>query len=596
MDNNNKNDELKTTKNYNTPKYFYADNDDAISDTQNNINTNDEQPENPVFKAKPIIIKAVSPKVETFDEPIVLENSDTFKNDETIEETKYIEETIVDTTDNIDDLVTADVEIFEDNTEKTDDLPVRTSQQPVEKKVSPKIKVRVKDKSFENNSQSKVDYSSISHLKEIAEPAKKSGFSKFLKLLSFTAIFAIILAGTSIFLADYIIKSTNGEGIVIPSITEVFNGPSVTIINNGSSDTTLPMIDNDNPVILTTPQIAVKVNPSVVGISAETFSGGSQVGTGIIMSDDGYIITNNHVIEYSDVLKVSLYDGKIYEAELIGSDAKSDLAVLKITPDSDDELTTAEFGNSDALVVGDIAIAIGNPGGLELQGTFTGGYISAINRDILVDDRLMTLIQTDASISPGNSGGPLINHYGQVIGINTIKISAENYEGLGFAIPINQAKPILDELIEFGYVRGRPSIGISGINISKETAYFNDLPQGLLVKDVDTRSDAYKKGLKANDIIVGINGEEALDITAINKIKDQFKAGEKITLNVYRAGKEIDIEIILMDEMELQLQVPTDKVEEPNTYVDPYSNNDNYNNYNNDYDQFSNFPFSFFFN
>ena len=400
----------------------------------------------------------------------------------------------------------------------------------------------------------------------IREPKKKSKKPLFITLSVILGVVITISTSTilTIFLMNVVSTSPDPEySLVNP------DGPTINIVNNGSSSTEIPMQQGDNPVALTVPQIAAKVNPSVVGIQAESFNLGTGFGTGIILSEDGYVVTNNHVIENADILTVVLDSGKRYNAELIGTDAKTDLAVLKFTPT--EEIIPAEFGNSDALVVGDLAIAIGNPGGLELQGTLTGGYVSAINRDILVEDRTMTLIQTDASINPGNSGGPLINEYGQVIGINTIKIGSENFEGLGFAIPINSAKPIVDELITYGYVKGRPSIGISGQNISEEQSYFNDVPQGLLVGSVDPRSDAYAKGLKPGDIITGVNGTRTVSITEINKIKDEFKAGEKITLNIFRAGKEIDIKITLMDEQHL-LAIPekNDSATNPDSYDEHY--------------------------
>ncbi len=303
---------------------------------------------------------------------------------------------------------------------------------------------------------------------------------------------------------------------------------------------------------LSVPEIAEKVNPSVVGIESTSYEG-TGVGTGIILTNDGYIVTNNHVIEGGTKITVTLHNQNVYEATVIGTDAKTDLAVLKI--ESTEAITPAEFGNSDDLEVGELAIAIGNPGGLELQGTLTGGYISAINRDIVVEDRTMTLIQTDAAINPGNSGGPLINKYGQVIGINTIKISASDVEGLGFAIPINDALEIVDELITNGYVTGRPAIGISGTEINEFTASINNVPQGVYVSTVDTRADAYEKGLKSGDIITGINGVEVKTMTDINDVKEGMEAGETITITVYRDGNYYDVDIMLMDEQELQTEI-----------------------------------------
>ncbi len=301
---------------------------------------------------------------------------------------------------------------------------------------------------------------------------------------------------------------------------------------------------------LTVKEISQKVKKSVVGIACQTTGAlsSSSVGSGIIMSNDGYIITNNHVVEGTSIIQVVLDSGETYTARLIGADARSDLAVIKI---EETNLPVAEFGDSDMLEQGDPAVAIGNPAGLELQNTVTYGIISAINRDIIVEDREMTLIQTDASINPGNSGGPLVNEFGQVIGINTVKIGVSYYEGLGFAIPINTAKPIIDELISNGYIKGRPSIGINGIEISEEDAKFYGLPAGFYVEYVHPYSDAYKKGLRRGDIITKMNGTKLGSTAEIKKIRDQFTAGDTVTLTVYRGTKEVDLKVVLMDEATL---------------------------------------------
>ncbi len=310
---------------------------------------------------------------------------------------------------------------------------------------------------------------------------------------------------------------------------------------------------------LTVKQISKKVRTSVVGVVAEgnmNFSSTS-VGSGIIMSADGYIITNNHVIENMNKISVVTDDGTSYNAYVIGTDSRTDLAVLKVDATG---LPAAEFGNSDLLEQGDLAVAIGNPAGIQLQNTVTTGVISAINRNIVVEDEEMTLIQTDASINPGNSGGPLVNEYGQVIGINTVKIGISYYEGLGFAIPINTAKPIIDELISRGYVRGRPSIGISGATISERDAAFYGLKPGMYVEFVHPYSDAYKKGLQSGDVIVAMNGTPLTSQEEIKKIRDEHKAGDKVSITVYRQGREFTLDVVLMDEAELNKRgQPTDR-------------------------------------
>ena len=332
-----------------------------------------------------------------------------------------------------------------------------------------------------------------------------------------------------------------------------------------------------------------KVNPSIVSVLVSSINGMGS-GSGVIMTEDGYIITNNHVVENAPQVSVQLNDGTQLQAKIIGCDEKTDLAVLKV--ESNEKLTAAEFGNSDLLQPGERAYAIGSPGGVELANTITGGFISAINRDITIDDRVMTLIQTDASINPGNSGGALINKYGQVVGITSAKMSSQgfgtaSYEGLGFAIPMSTAKDIVDELIAHGYITGRPSIGITGQNISAQRAQASNLPQGVYIRSIDERAHAASENLLAGDIITKVDGQEIKTMDEINKIKETKKAGDKLTLTVYRmsTGKMLDVTITLTDEHDL-----TD---------DGSANNQQYQSYpeqgDNGYSQYDEDPFSRFF-
>ena len=235
---------------------------------------------------------------------------------------------------------------------------------------------------------------------------------------------------------------------------------------------------------LSIPEVVQKVSPSVVGISCMTSLGGV-TGTGIILSQDGYIITNAHVVEGGTAFKVVLdksLDSETIDAKLIGADTQTDLAVLKIEKTG---LPAAEFGTSGEIVVGEAAIVIGNPLGFELAGSVTAGIISAIDRKLTVEDREMNLIQTDASINNGNSGGPLINAYGQVIGITSVKIRSTYGEGLGFAIPIDDAMPIIEDLLKYGYVKGRPQLGIMGENVTEIYSQYYNIPQGFIVRGVN---------------------------------------------------------------------------------------------------------------
>ena len=312
-----------------------------------------------------------------------------------------------------------------------------------------------------------------------------------------------------------------------------------------SSDTTF----SDEEDALCLQDIYSSVIDSVVSISSMTSSGTSS-GTGIIMSQDGYVITNHHVITGALVISVLTNDNQEFEAALVGSDEMSDLAVLKIDARG---LQAAEFGDSSKLRVGDSVVAIGDPLGVQLRGTMTNGIISAINRDLTVGDRTMTLIQTNAALNNGNSGGPLINCYGQVIGINTVKMSSyysasATVEGLGFAIPISVAKPIIDELIENGYVAGRPAIGISGDSLPSYYRTYYRLPDGVYVTSVNEGSDAKAKGIREGDIVTAINGEKICSIDELNTVKNQYAAGDEVTLTIYRSGTYYEVTVTLVDQ------------------------------------------------
>lgn len=321
------------------------------------------------------------------------------------------------------------------------------------------------------------------------------------------------------------------------------------------TDSTQVQISSQTTDMASYSDVYEKVSPSIVAVIVDAIQMGSESsGSGVIMSEDGYIITNNHVVSGGDRFTVVLNDSTTYEATLVGTDEQTDLAVLKIDADG---LTAAEFGDSDNVKVGDRAFAIGSPGGVQYQNSFTGGFISAINRNVTINDRTMTLIQTDTAINPGNSGGALINASGQVIGITSSKLSGSSgsdsasIEGMGFAIPMSTTKEIVDELIAYGYVTGRPAIGISGYDIDETRAAYFNLPQGVYVSSVDIASDAYQKGIQAGDIITGVNGETITGMSEINAVKSDLEAGDTITLTIYRSGETKDITITLIDEADL---------------------------------------------
>ena len=307
--------------------------------------------------------------------------------------------------------------------------------------------------------------------------------------------------------------------------------------------------------VLNGEQVYEKCVPSMVTVQSSWISqNASGSGSGVVMTGDGYIITNAHVVlsennsAQADKVSVVLYDGTTLPAQVIGADESTDLAVLKVN--ATDSLAAAEFGNSDALKPGQTCYAIGSPGGLQLANTITTGSISAISRDITINDHVMSLIQIDAAINPGNSGGALINQYGQIVGITSAKLGISYYEGLGFAIPINLAKEIIDQLIQYGYIAGRPQIGISGYNIDESAAKYYNVPQGVMIDSIDSRSNAAAAGMKRNDIIIGVNGDTITTMDEINEVKNELSAGDSITLTVHRlsTGEELDFTFALNDE------------------------------------------------
>ena len=284
-------------------------------------------------------------------------------------------------------------------------------------------------------------------------------------------------------------------------------------------------------------QIYENTIDSVVSISC-TLSGGTSSGTGVVISENGYIVTNCHVVEDARAITVLFTDGEVLTAQVVGTDAISDLAVLQV--DAQD-LRPAEFGDSGALRVGDLAVAIGDPLGIEFRGTMTDGIISAINRDVTTNGRTMTLIQTNAALNSGNSGGPLLNCYGQVIGINTLKIGAftdsAGVEGLGFAIPSTTVKEVVDQLLSRGYVAGRPTLGIECRELTITERQFYRLPAGLLVTEVEENSAADKLGLTPGDILVGLDGNETTDLSTLNAVVLEHEVGDEISIRIYRSGK-----------------------------------------------------------
>ena len=341
-------------------------------------------------------------------------------------------------------------------------------------------------------------------------------------------------------------ETTQGEVAFTPEEQTTTPSQSTTDPTEGSFSIDL---DNSPQSVANVPQegglslqeIYEKAISSVVSITGNNGSG-----TGVVIHEGGYIVTNHHVINGNSGLQVLLSDGNRYDAQVVGSDAISDLAVLTIEAE---ELIPAEFGDSGAVRVGDAVVAIGDPLGVALRGTMTDGIISAINRDITTEGRTMTLLQTNAALNQGNSGGPLLNCYGQVIGINTMKIgdyvTTAGVEGLGFAIPSATVKEVVDQLVNQGYVSGRPSLGVSGQILSAFDRMYYRLPQGIYITQVSPGSNAEAQGIRPGDIILEFEGQQITDSDTLNAAINSYQAGDSVLLKIYRKGEAFEVSVIL---------------------------------------------------
>ena len=301
-----------------------------------------------------------------------------------------------------------------------------------------------------------------------------------------------------------------------------------------------------------------RVVPSTVTVSATlTREGNSSesTGTGIIATSDGYIITNSHVVLNSKntVVKVTAYDGQEYDAVVVGVDRTTDLAVLKT---NDHNFVPAEFGDAGELSVGEWVLAIGNPGGARFSSSLTRGIISGLNREVgKYSQEGMTYIQTDAAINPGNSGGPLVNMYGQVVGINSSKIITEGYEGMGFAIPVSRAQPIINELLSGGYIKGRTRLGIMCTEINQAMAGMYGIPRGLRITEFNEDSSFQNTEAQVGDIIVAIEGETVESLRDVSNLLLRYAPGDEVKVTLYRPnenfmmeGQEIEVTIVLLED------------------------------------------------
>ena len=303
---------------------------------------------------------------------------------------------------------------------------------------------------------------------------------------------------------------------------------------------------------LTLQEIYAQVSPAVVSLTTYMDDLPYSWGTGVVFTPDGYIITNTHILQGCSRAVVAFSDGSEYDARLVGADDASDIAVLDI---DGEDFPYARFGRSDALKVGDKAVAIGNPLSQAYTGTMTDGIISAIDRNVTYQGHRMTLLQTNAALNEGNSGGPLINTSGQVVGITNMKIMSSymaTVEGIGFAIPSAVVKDIADQLMENGVVSGQATIGIVAGSVSAEAMELYDLPRGVYVSEVNEGSDALEKGLQVGDVITAVNGQSVTTVAQVNAIKEGMSVGDDLTLTVYRDGKSFEMDIVLVDKADIE--------------------------------------------
>lgn len=400
------------------------------------------------------------------------------------------------------------------------------------------------------DNENEFSYSNSNHFKK-AESPKKAGFGKIV----FVPFVSGIVGASLVVGVCFGVPQVREKVIGIPELSV----PTYSTIDKSEKADEIAKAIQLTDTAEVGSVVASTVLPSIAGIevtyTVNSFWGsstGKATGSGIVISEDGYILTNNHVIStestssYYEItkaneLKVKLYgDDTEYKATVVGTDAYTDIAILKIEATG---LTPAVLGDSDAVRVGEFAMALGNPIGMEFS--VTQGVISGLNREVSSSDgTTYVAIQTDAAINSGNSGGALVNSKGEVIGVNTLKISGSGVEGIGFSIPINSIKDVIDQLIDHQNVT-RPFIGISGQGISEDVAKLYSLPQGISVQTVIKDSPAEKAGIQVGDIITKCEGKEVTTVNELNRIRNNYKIGDTITLTLLRSGKEETVQVVL---------------------------------------------------
>jgi serine protease Do len=385
----------------------------------------------------------------------------------------------------------------------------------------------------------------------VSEKPKKRKNRAMIAIVAFGALIVVTAMGAMAVAVVVFLSGLKPDTKLIQTESTT-SAESVVMATDGSKHFSIEdasaLPDSGGKVALSTIEIASNVSPATVSIIAEVSYGSiygeslyESSGSGFIISSDGYIVTNNHVVSGAGKISVVIPGFEdSFSAEIVGTDSQTDIAVLKV--ESNEAFQYIVFGDSDLLQVGELAVAIGNPFG-ELAGTVTVGVISALDRDISIDSVTYNLLQTDASINSGNSGGPLVNSYGEVIGVTNAKIS--DGEGIGFAIPINDVKNIIEELINNGYVSGRPVMGVVVVDVDESTAQQYDWPVGVYVREVTVGGPAEKAGVLMRDIITEINGQPITSTQSVIDIRDHLVIGEVMTLTVFRDGETLSLTLVL---------------------------------------------------
>ena len=416
---------------------------------------------------------------------------------------------------------------------------------------------------YNNDNWYKPNYTqSASSASNIQRPEAKLPGGRRTRIIALILCAALLLGGIiyAIFETDWDIASENEDGM--PKSYQTYFEDFYSSASSTPANVKLEKLQNRGSLSLkigsgsaeklSFNEIFEKYSPSVVGIKSFDGKGDDSYswGSGIIVSADGYILTNTHVIDEGTRATVQLYDGSTYDAKLVCADSQSDVAILKIEKTG---LQPAVFASSKDIRVGDAVCAIGNPLSPDYSLTMTSGIISATSREVSYNGAVMNLLQTDTSINEGNSGGPLFNDRGQVIGITNMKIvsSFSNIEGIGFAIPSDTLSSIVDALMADGAVYGRSTIGVTVGPISEDIADYYGIPVGLYVSEVLKNSDAQKQGIKKGDIIIKVNGKDSHTTADIAEEKAKLDIGDTISFTVWRSGSTFDVNVKIMDSVDI---------------------------------------------